>query len=48
LEQIGNVIFRLDPPFSLPPFAAVLTLAVLVGGSLWILERKVRGVEVVQ
>jgi ABC-2 type transport system permease protein len=48
LEQIGNIIFRLDPPFTLPPFAAVVTLAVLVGGSLWILERKVRGVEVVQ
>ena len=48
LEQIGNIIFRLDPPFSLPPFAAVLALAVLIGGSLWILERRVRGVEVVQ
>ena len=48
LEQIGNIIFRLDPPFTLPPFAAVLALAVLMGGSLWILERKVRGVEVVQ
>jgi ABC-2 type transport system permease protein len=48
LEQIGNIIFRLDPPFSLPPFAAVLALAVLMGGSLWILERRVRGVEVVQ
>jgi ABC-2 type transport system permease protein len=48
LEQIGNIIFRLEPPFSLPPFAAVLAIAVLVGGSIWILERKVRGVEVVQ
>ena len=48
LEQIGNIIFRLDPPFTMPPFAAVLSLAVLIGGSLWILERKVRGVEVVQ
>jgi len=48
LEQIGNIIFRLDPPFSLPPFAAMLSLAVLIGGSLWILERRVRGVEVVQ
>jgi len=48
LEQLGNIIFRLDPPFTVPPFAAVLALAVLMGGSLWILERKVRGVEVVQ
>lgn len=48
LEQIGNIIFRLEPPFSLPPAAAVLAIGVLVGGSIWILERKVRGVEVVQ
>ena len=48
LEQIGNIIFRLDPPFAVPAFATVLTLMVLVGGSLWILERKVRGIEVVQ
>jgi ABC-2 type transport system permease protein len=48
LEQIGNIIFRLDPPFAVPAFATVLTLTVLVGGSLWILERKVRGIEVVQ
>ena len=48
LEQIGNIIFRLEPPFTLPPFGAVLALAVLIGGSIWILERQVRGVEVVQ
>jgi ABC-2 type transport system permease protein len=48
LEQIGNIIFRLDPPFAVPGFATVLTLMVLVGGSLVILERKVRGIEVVQ
>jgi ABC-2 type transport system permease protein len=48
LEQVGNIIFRLDPPFAVPAFATVLALAVLVGGSLWILERNVRGVEVVQ
>jgi ABC-2 type transport system permease protein len=48
LEQIGNIIFRLDPPFAVPGFATVLSLMVLIGGSLWILERKVRGIEVVQ
>ena len=48
LEQIGNIIFRLDPPFELLPPLPVLTLVVLIGGSLWILERHVRGVEVVQ
>lgn len=48
LEQIGNVIFRLEPRFQLSPAAAILTLAVLVAGSAWILERRVRGIEVVQ
>jgi len=48
LEQIGNVIFRLPPPFQLPPALAVLTIVVLVAGSAWILERRVRGIEVVQ
>jgi ABC-type transport system involved in multi-copper enzyme maturation permease subunit len=48
LEQVGNLIFRLDPPFDLSPVVAVLTIAVLVGGSMWILDRRVRGVEVVQ
>ena len=48
LDQIGNVIFRLEPRFDLPPAVAVLTIVVLVAGSAWILERRVRGIEVVQ
>ena len=48
LEQIGNVIFRLPPPFQLSPALAVLTIVVLIAGSAWILERRVRGIEVVQ
>jgi ABC-2 type transport system permease protein len=48
LEQIGNMIFRLEPRFDLPPAVAILTIAVLIGGSAWILERRVRGIEVVQ
>jgi len=48
LEQIGNMIFRLEPRFDLPPLAAIVTLAVLIAGSAWILERRVRGIEVVQ
>jgi ABC-2 type transport system permease protein len=47
LEQLGNIIFRLPPAFDLPPFVALLTVAVLIGGSAWILERRVRGIEVV-
>jgi ABC-2 type transport system permease protein len=48
LEQIGNIIFRLQPAFDMAPWAAVLALGVLLAGSLWVLERNVRGVEVVQ
>jgi ABC-2 type transport system permease protein len=48
LEQIGNIIFRLEPAFDLAPWAAVLAIGVLLGGSAWLLERNVRGVEVVQ
>lgn len=48
LQQIGKLIFRLPPSYDLPPLAAIVALLVLIGGSLWILERQVRGVEVVQ
>lgn len=48
LEQIGTYIFRTEPAFELSPLVALLTVAVLLGGSAWILERRVRGVEVVQ
>lgn len=48
LEQLGNVIFRLERPFDLSPVGAILTIIVLVGASAWILERRVRGIEVVQ
>ena len=48
LEQIGAYIFRADPPYDLPFVAAMFTILVLITGSAWILERRVRGVEVVQ
>ncbi len=48
LEHVGNIIFRLDTRFDLPPIVAVLTIVTLLAGSAWILERRVRGVEVVQ
>lgn len=48
LQQIGQLIFRLPPSYDLPPLGAIVALLVLIGGSLWILERQVRGVEVVQ
>jgi ABC-2 type transport system permease protein len=48
LEQIGAYIFRVDPPYQLSPVVAIATLIVLIAGSAWILERNVRGVEVVK
>jgi ABC-2 type transport system permease protein len=47
LEQIGAYVFRVDAPYDLSPVAAILTVLVLIGASAWILERRVRGVEVV-
>jgi len=48
LGQLGDVIFRLEPRFDLPPAAAVATLVILLVGSASVLERRVRGVAVVQ
>jgi ABC-2 type transport system permease protein len=48
LQQIGALIFRVDVPYDLPAIAAFITVSVLIAGSAWILERRVRGVEVVQ
>jgi ABC-2 type transport system permease protein len=48
LEQIGAYIFRIDPPYQLSPVVAIVTIIVLIAGSAWILERNVRGVEVVK
>ena len=48
LEQIGAYIFRVDPPYQLSPVIAIVTIVALIAGSAWILERNVRGVEVVK
>ncbi|MGE3191281.1 MAG: ABC transporter permease subunit, partial [Vicinamibacterales bacterium] len=48
LAELGDVIFRLEPRFDMPPVVAVVAVLVLLGGSVLILERRVRGVEVVQ
>jgi ABC-2 type transport system permease protein len=47
LEQLGDVIFRLPPRYDLAPAAAALTVVGLMAVSAFILERRVRGVEVV-
>lgn len=48
LEQLGDVIFRLKPRYDLPAVVAVLAIVVLIALSAVILEKRVRGVEVVQ
>jgi hypothetical protein len=47
LEQLGDVIFRLEPRYQLSPALAGLTVLILIGGSIVILMRRVRGVEIV-
>lgn len=48
LEQVGDVIFRLPPRYDLRPSVALLAVVVLIAFSVFILDRRVRGVEVVQ
>jgi ABC-2 type transport system permease protein len=47
LAVIGDAAFRIPGQRALPMWAALLTVAVIVGLSLAVLERRVRGVEVV-
>ena len=47
LGQISDVIFRLRPRFESPWLLSLLVVVALIGLSLFVLERRVRGVEVV-
>ena len=47
LNQIGDIVFRVQPRYSTPAYVSVLAMAVVIGVSIWVLERRVRGVEVV-
>jgi hypothetical protein len=47
LAQIGNVIFRLPPKYDTPWPLSLLMIVALVAVSALVLERRVRGVEVV-
>jgi ABC-2 type transport system permease protein len=47
LTQIGDVIFRLPPKYDTPWFVSLVVISTLVALSAFILERRVRGVEVV-
>jgi ABC-2 type transport system permease protein len=47
LDQLGYLIFRLRPPYTTPPVVSLLVVGALIGICVWVLERRVRGVEVV-
>jgi ABC-2 type transport system permease protein len=47
LEQLGDVIFRLEPRYELSPTVAGLTVVALIAVSGFILARRVKGVEIV-
>jgi ABC-2 type transport system permease protein len=47
LDVVGAVIFRSPGATPIPMWAALLTIATIIAASIWILERRVRGVEVV-
>ena len=47
LDVVASVIFRSPGTPSIPMPAALLAVVALVGVSMWILERRIRGVEVV-
>jgi len=47
MNVIADGIFRIQGPRAIPLYVAVIAVAVLIGASTWVLERRVRGVEVV-
>jgi ABC-2 type transport system permease protein len=47
LQQIGDVIFRLQPRFAMPAWSAFVVILLLFAASAAVLERRVRGVEVI-
>jgi ABC-2 type transport system permease protein len=47
LAQLGDVIFRVPPRHETPAVLSILVIGGMIVGSIWILERRVRGVEVV-
>jgi ABC-2 type transport system permease protein len=47
LDVIADAVFRVDGVRAVPAPVAALVVALLIGLSVWILERRVRGIEVV-
>jgi ABC-type transport system involved in multi-copper enzyme maturation permease subunit len=47
LQHLGDLAFRVTPRYDTPAWVTVLALLLIVGGAAFVLERRVRGVEVV-
>jgi ABC-2 type transport system permease protein len=47
LNQIGDIIFRVQPRYSTPGVVSLVAMFAVIGVAVWVLERRVRGVEVV-
>jgi ABC-2 type transport system permease protein len=47
LDVLADAMFRITAPRAIPVWAAAVVVAVLIGASVVVLERRVRGVEVV-
>jgi len=47
MEQLGDAIFRVPPRFDMPVWLAAAVVLLLIVGSGWVLERRVRAAEVV-
>ncbi len=48
LTQVGDLLFGRQPKYLCPGWASVLALAILGSGSLWIIHRRIRAVEVIR
>jgi ABC-2 type transport system permease protein len=47
MDVLADAVFRIRSTPPVPVSVAVLVIALLIGGSLWILERRIRAVEIV-
>jgi len=45
--QVGDVIFRLQPRYATPPALSAAVLILLVAASAFVLNRRIRAIEVV-
>jgi len=47
LDVIADAVFRIRAQPPVPVFVAVIVIAALIAASIWVLERRIRGVEIV-